>query len=77
MTKKAWFHIRVAMVVGFAIGLGFADWTSVASVLVTATLTALMFGLAVAVDEALSARKRNQRKNHPSVREPITHVKVK
>ena len=72
---SAWFRIRVAMAIGFAIGALLSVWSSVASVLVTAGLTALVFGAVMGI--VVWCELRVQRRNRVEISEPISHVKVK
>jgi hypothetical protein len=71
----AWFRIRVAMLIGFSIGAMLSTWGSVASVLITAGLTALVFGAVMGI--VVLCEYRVHRRNWRTISEPISHVKVR
>ena len=73
-TYSPWFRIRVAMALGLMIGAVLSVWSSIASVLVTAGLTAVAFGLVMAIVIVIDRRKLQ--KSQP-VSEPISHVKIR
>ena len=73
-TYSPWFRIRVAMALGLMIGAVLSVWSSIASVLVTAGLTAVAFGLVMAI--VIVIERRKLQKSRP-VSEPISHVKVR
>ena len=74
-TYSPWFRIRVAMALGLMIGAVLSVWSSIASVLVTAGLTAVAFGLLVMAIVIVIDRRQLQ-KSQP-VSEPISHVKIR